>query len=169
MGKRGPQPKPAEINRLHGNPGKRPIKDVPTAPAGVPPCPEDLADVKAEWDRYGEMLSGLGVLRETDAVMYEAMWRTWAKYSAITKRSAMLNDMVEDIDAGETPEILESCIRIIAKIEPLELQYLAALVRLLDHFGMSPSSRSSLSVEKPAEPSEFDQFLAKRKELAVAK
>jgi hypothetical protein len=168
MGKRGPQPQSAELKRLRGNPGKRAIKEVPTAEAGVPPCPIELEHIAVEWNHYGNILAKLGILRETDWPMFDAMWRTWDKYKTIAERRVVLDELVEK--AGDDPEtdasVMKSLFTLITKIEPLELQYLAALVRLLDHFGMAPSSRGSISVEAPKGESEFEQFLNRGKVVA---
>lgn len=163
MGKRGPQPQSAELKKLRGNPGKRAIKEVPTAPAGYPKCPADLvADVGKEWDRYGKVLSSLGILRETDWPMYDALWRTWAKYKVLADRSAKLDELTDALEPNDDAKLIAQILRLVSKIEPLELQYLGALVKLLDHFGMAPSSRGSISVEPPKEESEFEKFLAKQ-------
>lgn len=129
MGKRGPQPQPAELKQLRGNPGKRPINDPPKSEAMVPECPEELSHLAEQWNHYGKILADLGILRETDTLAWESLWRTWERYLGAIKE-------------GKN-----------------ELQYLGMVIKLLDHFGMSPSSRSSLVVEAPKAPDEFSEFL----------
>lgn len=138
MGKRGPQPQSPELKALRGNPGKRAIPNPPKAPATCPPCPKELEHIRGEWDRYGTMLAGLGILRETDTIAWDSMWRTYDKYM---QSGRAVSEAVESGDAER--------IKAAARFGALELQYLGVLIKLLDRFGMNPSSRNSIGVEAP--------------------
>lgn len=80
MGKRGPQPTPAALRLLRGNPGHRPIKQgVKMAPTAVSePVWDDLppgdefqqdavrVDAQTEWRRVVPQLTAHGVLAAVD-------------------------------------------------------------------------------------------------------
>ena len=152
MGKRGPQPQSAELKALRGNPGKRAIPHPPKAEAMCPPCPTDLYHLEIGWNYYGNILARLGILRATDEMAYGALWRTFDKYiKAAEAVSAAIN-------TGD-PELIAAA----AKLGDKELQYLGVLIKLLDRFGMNPSSRSSIGIEAPRgeEKSEFEKLREK--------
>ena len=153
MGRRGPQPQPNDLKKLRGNPGKRPIKEIPLAKVGIPVCPDELSHLKPTWDYYGLILERIGILRETDAIAYETMFRTFDKYMQITKAAKPGRIRTEDGRMLTDPHMA------------MELQYLNALMRLLDRFGMSPSARNSLSIEAPKDEDEFTRFLNARKQI----
>ena len=151
MGKRGPQPQSAELKALRGNPGKRAIKHVPTGQPSCPKCPADLAHVRKDWNHYGRILAGLGILRDTDAVTWDALWRTFDKYMKLATQAKPVRLKAENGTATVDPLLA------------LELQYLNTLLRLLDRFGMSPSSRGALNIEAPKQADEFSAFLSRKK------
>jgi phage terminase small subunit len=139
MGKRGRQPQPIELKKLRGNLGKRAIKVVPISNTSIPKCPEDLKDIESTWNHYGSILEKLGILRETDATMWEILWRAWKRYKEVKNLEL-------------EPE----------RIIKIELELGNSLMRYLSHFGMSPSTRNSLQVEPPREKDEFTEFLERK-------
>jgi hypothetical protein len=165
MGKRGPQPQSAELKKLRGNPGKRAIPETASSTPMVHECPDDLADIKSTWDYYGNLLAKMGILQDSDAIAWDALWRTWKKYKELALRREVLDELVEiaSNDPNKEASTIKSLFTLIAKIEPLELQYLQALTRQLDHFGMSPSSRGSIAIDPPKEESEFERFMKRDK------
>jgi hypothetical protein len=134
MGKRGPQPQPAELRKLRGNPGKRAIPKTPTGDPTLPVCPAELKHLKKSWDYYGGILVKLKILCNTDGLAWGLLWTTFDNY----------------MDARKIGDI------------GLQLRVVKAIVPLLDRFGMSPSSRASLNIEAPKEEDEFSKFLKKR-------
>jgi len=165
MGKRGPQPQSAELKKLRGNPGKRAIPETASSTPMVHECPSDLLDIKTTWDYYGNLLAKMGILQDSDAIAWDALWRTWKKYKELSIRRESLDELVERATEDEEADgdLIQSILKLVSKIEPLELQYLAALTRQLDHFGMSPSSRGSIAIDPPKEESEFEQFMKRDK------
>jgi phage terminase small subunit len=118
-----------------------------------PRCPADLAHVRKDWNHYGRILAGLGILRDTDAIAWEALWRTFAKYMKLTATAKAGRLNPEGNPAGLMLDPFLS----------IELQYLNTLLRLLDRFGMSPSSRGALNIEAPKEADDFTKFLQRKK------
>jgi phage terminase small subunit len=84
------------------------------------------------------MLANLGILRESDAVAWDALWRTYDKYMAAGRAVAVA------IESGDPEKIAAA-----ARFGALELQYLGVLIKLLDRFGMNPSSRNAIGIEAP--------------------
>ena len=83
MGLRGPAPKPSTIERAEGYPGKRkrnteePQPTELTAAEVKRRCPKHLKGEERKWWRYyGELLTPLRVITETDLVAMEALART---------------------------------------------------------------------------------------------
>lgn len=152
MGKRGPQPQSAELKALRGNPGKRRLPNPPRAEALCPPCPTDLYHLEIGWNYYGNILARLGILRATDEMAYGALWRTFDKYIKAAEAGALA------LASGDPEQMIAA-----AKYGALELQYLGVLIKLLDRFGMNPSSRSSIGIEAPKgeEKSEFERLREK--------
>jgi hypothetical protein len=82
----------------------------------------------------------MGVLQDSDGVAWEILWRTWADYLTVYQDPfAKVSDKV---------------------------QLANTVQRMLDHFGMSPSSRGSISIDPPKEESEFEKFI-KRDKIAT--
>ena len=83
MGLRGPAPKPSAIERAEGYPGKRMRNTEEPQPAELTVaevkrrCPKHLKGEERKWWRYyGELLTPLRVIAETDLVAMEALART---------------------------------------------------------------------------------------------
>lgn len=80
----GPAPKPSEIKRLAGNPGKRPINEREPevrAPDRLPNAPRFLSkEAQKEWRRIGRFLLAAGLFAEVDfaaLALYCAAWARW--------------------------------------------------------------------------------------------
>ena len=59
----GRKPKPTEMKRAQGNPGRRPLNNNEPKPTGIPQCPSHLNEVaKREWRRIAPELIALGLL-----------------------------------------------------------------------------------------------------------
>ena len=83
MGLRGPAPKPSAIERAEGYPGKRKRNTEEPQPTELTVaevkrrCPKHLKGEERKWWRYyGELLTPLRVITETDLVAMEALART---------------------------------------------------------------------------------------------
>ena len=138
MGKRGPQPQPVELRKLRGNPGKRAMPNPPKGEVVVISCPARLAEHKKLWDKYATILEKIGILRETDALAYECLFDCLAIY-------------IDHRDKGEAREQMAAA---------------RELRTWMQHFGLTPSSRSSIGIEAPKEEDEFTAFLKSQKKAA---
>lgn len=122
----GPPPKPTALKRLEGNTGKRPLNDLEPEPkAGEPEIPADLGEQeRTAWRRYVPILLEMKCLTEADGPALAIMCRVEVELME-------LRNQEEFKGKGQL-------------IYGLRSQHLA----LLREFGMTPSSRSRIRVEK---------------------
>ena len=89
----GRKPKPTDVKKREGNPGKRKLNTKEPVPAkGMPACPDWLMlEASNEWKRLAELMNLMGVLTEVDmAVTFiENLCHTKGKWSGTsTSQSA---------------------------------------------------------------------------------
>jgi P27 family predicted phage terminase small subunit len=142
-GRSGRKPRPTHLKVLEGNPGKRPLrKNEPKPPPTVPHCPRHLSDeAKKEWRRVTPLLDTLGLLTQIDRAalaMYCEAWGRWVEAEDCLKRYGVM---------VKSPSGF-----------PMQSPYLAVANKaieqmrgLLSEFGMSPASRTRISVEPLSE------------------
>lgn len=161
----GRKPKPTETKRLSGNPGKRALpaaasqaqrsQRAPAAPAWLP------AEAKAEWRRVARLLTATRVLAASDesalALYCEAYARYRAALAEITQHDGSLRLTVDTGTGSIKPHPALTIMN----------QAQSAMRAFLVEFGMTPSSRTRVPTPKTTEPSEFEQFLARKNRLAV--
>lgn len=159
MGKRGPAPKPTNLKVLEGNPSKRSLNEnepKPKVPDKIPDPPPWLSSyAKKEWNRVAPQLHKLGLLTEIDIAAlasycqsYDRLIRAEKAIRAHEKEHGSLLFTTETGYAQQIPEIG------IANSAMKNIKVFAA------EFGMTPSSRSSLNVEKPdTEVNPFIKFM----------
>jgi P27 family predicted phage terminase small subunit len=151
-GRSGRKPKPTYLKVLEGNPGHRPLNKDEPKPAPVrPACPRHLSDeAKKEWRRIVPELEIVGLITRIDRAalaMYCEAWGRWLEAEeALRKYGVMV----------KSPSGF-----------PMQSPYLAVANKameqmrgLLTEFGMSPASRTRISVQEPddADP-EFEALL----------
>lgn len=156
MAKPGPRPIPTKLKKLTGNPGKRPLpknEPVPNQATRLPPAPAHLTDMgKKEWQRAGKLLHNLGLLTDIDLTALAGYCSTYAQW----------------VDAQE--HINKHGVLIKAPSGyPVQSPYLGianrAMVEMrkwLVEFGMTPSSRTRIQVEKPKEKSRLQGMMDKK-------
>ena len=144
-GRSGRKPKPTHLKLLEGNPGHRPLnRNEPKPRPTVPYCPSHLSkEAKKEWRRIVPELAAVGPITRIDRAalaMYCEAWGRWLEAEeALRKYGVMV----------KSPSGF-----------PMQSPYLAVANKameqmrgLLTEFGMSPASRTRISVQ---EPSDFD-------------
>ena len=150
---RGRKPKPTVLKVLEGNPGKRRINDrEPTAPAGLPDCPDYLDDVaRDEWQRTGEVLRDMGLLSLADRTAlaaYCTAYSRWVQAEAAVKKYGTI---VKSPDKGFP---MKSPYLTIAD------QAMESMRKFMVEFGLTPSSRSRIKVPDAGQAGdEFDAFM----------
>lgn len=156
MGRRGPAPKPTHLKLLEGNPGKRPInkhepKPKPTTPS-VPTWLNPLA--KKEWRKISKELEGLGLLTCVDGA---ALAGYCTAYAAVQEAEIEINKY------GKTTYVTNTgFIRDIPAIARQQ-KYLALMRNYLSEFGLSPSSRSGVSVKPAADDEDSMDAICNRR------
>lgn len=146
MGVRGRRPKPTELKKLAGNPGKRKLND---AEMQAPPADVDAKhallgkDGGAMWNILAPMLADLGVLKATDL---PALEMTCLHYGLARKawrsleKSGLTTPTVDSIKAHPAAGIFLGNSR--------------AFKSYLTEFGLTPSSRSRLPVSADGQQKE---------------
>ena len=137
-----PRPTPTRIKKLKGNPGKRPLpknEPKPDNPTRLPNAPGYLTKVgKSEWRRMGKQLFNLGLLSNIDLSAFGAycqQYATWVEASEQVQKHGML------IKAQSGFPMQSPYFSIQAKAQ-------AEMRKWLVEFGMTPSSRSRVEVDK---------------------
>lgn len=145
MGKRGPAPKPSHLKKIQGT--YRPDRAAPNEPTpepSAPSCPSWLGrEAKREWRRIVPELEKLGLISEVDRAALAAYCSAYGEWHAaeaeIKKHGRTQINMMSGLVSAR-PEVA------------MRAKALAEMRALLAEFGMTPSSRSRISVpEKPDE------------------
>lgn len=156
---RGRKPKPTKIHELNGNPSrinfKRDRAGEPKPRSAAPKCPSHLdAEAKTEWRRMVKELEAIGLLTLLDRAALAAYCQAWSRWVAaeanVQKFGPVLSQVVPAVfyrdgsqkSAEETKLYANPYVRIANTA-------LAQMRAFLVEFGMTPSSRTRLSVSKP--------------------
>jgi P27 family predicted phage terminase small subunit len=150
MGKRGPKPKLAAIEKLEGNPTKKPIRPPVVVAKGVPFVPDYLSDdAKACAEGIIRSMPD-GVYSAADSGLiadYAVAWSLKKSALAELEREGLIVE-------GSTGQLRQNpCISIIADMMRLNMAQ-------GDRLGLDPKARQALQVqleEKPA--SKFDGLI----------
>jgi P27 family predicted phage terminase small subunit len=81
MGQRGPKPLPANVHKLHGNPGKRPLNDSGLVEPAIeiPGIPKHLLpEARKFWKRLTPELEQLGLIAKIDQAALSLVCQEWA-------------------------------------------------------------------------------------------
>ena len=147
MGKRGPKPTPSKILKLRGSWRGEANKNEPEPEAGRPERPEGLLDeANAGWDQLVEMLDGIGLLTAIDGralARYCQYWARWWECENFISKYGMTYPIKDKQGAvlgmAEFPQVKRS-------------QALSqTLSKLEAEFGLTPSARTRITVEKQGE------------------
>lgn len=139
----GRKPVPTSLKILRGNPGKRPLpENEPNPTAALPDPPEHLDETqRGYWFRFGEILLAAGVMTRLDAVCLEMLCNTYVGYCDAAAKEAQGGPVwVKAAAPGEIPKFAYSPFWVVKN------KAWAQLMQVLTEFGMSPSSRSKVTV-----------------------
>jgi P27 family predicted phage terminase small subunit len=151
MGKRGPQPKPQEIKRLEGNPGKRRTNNSAPEPEGVPTCPAHLGSYgKAVWKRIAKSMPPK-LYKAADRELLAA----YCQAADLHKRAVEAIRTEGEVSFGESGAPYQNPW---VSIQNKQAQLLASLGSRL---GLDPAARSSINMpEEDEAPSKFGGLVA---------
>lgn len=149
----GRKPKPTALKQLNGNPGKRPLNRKEPKFSGTPTCPKHLDKAaRAEWKRVSDELSATGLLTTVDRAALAAYCAAWSRW----------------VDAETNIQKFGTVIKSPKSGFPIQNPYVGIANTALDQmrkfaveFGMTPSSRSRISVtDGPTSGDPFAEFMA---------
>ena len=155
MGRRGPPPKPTRLKLIDGNPGKRPLnKREPRPRSGIPRCPSWLSpQAKVVWRRMIPELCRMKILTFADGDALAAFCQTHARWRAaeefLTKHGSVYP--IRD-DHGRM-----KCMAQFPQVA-IARNLLLVLKAFYQEFGMTPSARSRITVDRDYDDDEDDIF-----------
>lgn len=148
--------KPTRLKVLQGNPGKRPISKTEPKPAAVAKlgnAPRHLNRYgQREWRRMGTILQTMGLLTEIDLAAFEAYCATYGRwiqaelavkeegYTIITRAG----NVIQNPNLG------------------IANRALTEMRKWLIEFGLTPSSRSRISLQPEVKEDPFEAYLLRR-------
>ena len=156
----GPAPKPTRLRLLQGNPSRRPVNEHEPQPKAERPTRPGwlLTEAKREWTRIVPELERMGLLTLVDRAAlanYCQWWARWVQAERILQELG-LTFVTPKGYVQQRPEVAIA-------------HKAAAMCRaFMSEFGLTPSARTRLSVEKPQEADPFAEFLAQSGQMRKA-
>ena len=146
------KPTPTALKLLKGNPGKRPLNKLEPRPRlRVPRVPSHLDDAaKVEWYRVVKELKVLGLVSGMDRAALAAYCQSYSRWSEAEEGVARVGLVVETTHGN----IIQNPLVGIAN-RSMELMH-----RFLGEFGMTPSSRSRISVPEARTTDGAEEFFS---------
>lgn len=154
---RGRKPKPTAQQIAAGDPRKHGVHKLqerlaaePKAESGYPPCPEHLTGRAREaWEFLAEQIAAMGIDKRPDAMMLEGACVNYARAVMADQQIAMegitVTESVVDPESGEVT-VLKIKANPAVAISNAAWRQLRAFA---SEFGLSPVSRTRLTIEKP--------------------
>jgi len=138
----GRRPKPKNLKIAQGNPGKRAINhDEPNPRAEIPEPPKWLEEMgRKHWYQLVPELRQAGILTIIDGdtlAEYCQLWAYQAREHEFMKRHATKRYGAKPLDPKERSHLLRTILLVSQQ-----------LTRLQSEFGMTPSSRTKIKVDK---------------------
>lgn len=157
----GRRPKPTKLKLLQGNPGKRKISEnEPEPEICVPDPPDHLSDAAREhWEQVACELAEAGILTRIDRDALGLYCEAYARWVHANEQIQKFGPLVK-APSGY----------------PMQSPFLAIANKAFDQmramlteFGMTPSSRTKVQVERPDTADPLDEFLRRGAELTRTK
>ena len=146
----GRKPKPTALKVLEGNPGCRKLNENEPKPLPIiPDCPEWLVDqAKEVWGKLAPILERMGVLTEADEIALAAICSLYVRYK----------DLERIIDEkGYTEKNTRSGHKAIPEFS-MSRDCLKLLKSFMTEFGLTPSSRTRISIEEYTQDDPLEEF-----------
>ena len=162
---KGRKPKPRRLRILEGTAERadRPLNErEPEPAASLPKAPRHLSKAaKTHWRKFARVLYDCGLLTTIDTVALEGLCNLYVRYVTAAKQVAELAPIrliKVHAESGEAclPEVWEN-----PWVREMDRTWKQLRV-LLAEFGMTPSARTRIQVDKPKTPDSLSAF-AKRK------
>ena len=154
--KPGRKPKPSNLKIMAGNPGHRAInQNEPIPDPGIPECPPDLTDAaKDEWAYIAPELEKMGVLTRADRAALVCYCESYAQLQEARILLYKNNGAIVVTDTGFVMQHPAVGMMNSAKNQ---------IRAFAEQFGLTPSARTRISIEKPRETSAIDRFITPKK------
>jgi P27 family predicted phage terminase small subunit len=154
LSSKGRKPIPSKIKQLQGTErADRKNHHEPISDAIDPKAPSHLkGNAKKEWNRMIEIFENMNLLTKMDRSALEQYCVCYGRWI----------DVEKEIVKHGTISISEKGVPFISPRVNLSSMMLKQMKSFLSEFGMTPSSRTRLHVEKPTEEDEFDSYLNKK-------
>lgn len=168
MGKRGPAPEPSILKYIRGNPSKGALPtDEPTpemTQEGLPP-PQCLPKrAMAKWTEASGVLRRMRVLTEADVETLTRYCMLWERFMINFEKAQKLGEEITHYEVD--PNFTDGRLRIKwTQVAPWATQYRSLareLLRLEQEFGLTPSSRSQVSIHSSVSDDPLRAFAKKR-------
>ena len=147
----GRTPKPSGLRRLQGNPGHRPLPKAEPKPRPI--CPHRpqwlVGEARKEWERIAPELRRLGLLTTVDRAALAAYCQNYARWVK-AEEFLSANDWTFTTDNGyiqQRPEI------------GIAHKAMALMKAFCQEFGLTPASRTRISVPEPPKGDPFEEWL----------
>jgi len=150
---RGRRPTPAQVKRLLGNPGKRPIRPDLSAASGVPPMPKRLmVDPIAveKWHELVPILTQLGTLTVADGEALATLCEVYSSTQACLLEFRASGPVMRTDLGGVKPN----------PAGPLYRSLVAMQTSLMGEFGLTPVARTRLGAKEEKPQDDLEAFFA---------
>ena len=143
MGQRGPRPTPSAILKLRGTARGDRIRNEPQPVEGIPRCPSWLdTQAKGVWKQIVPQLKQMGVLARIDGnalTRYCQFFARWKKAEEFIAKHGEVYPLKDE----------QGKLKCLVQVPQVAIAHKlgAALTRLEQEFGMTPSSRSRIQVQ----------------------
>lgn len=175
MGKRGPAPQPSILKYMRGNPSKEALnanEPTPDLFDDMPPPPLWLeGPALQKWLEVTPVLTRMRVLTEADVetvARYCTLWEQWKKNYDYVKRNGDVLTIFEPDPAD--PEKKRQRVKYM-QVTPYASQMTklaVLLLRIEQEFGLTPSSRSQVTIHADRESDPLASFVKERSRGAGA-
>lgn len=175
MGKRGPAPQPSILKYIRGNPSKDQLSDSEPTPDLLPEGPQAPAWLEGaalqKWAEVTPVLSRMRVLTEADVetiARYCALWEQWKKNYDFVRRNG---DVLTIFETDPTDPAKKRQRVKYMQVTPYASQMTklaVLLLRIEQEFGLTPSSRSQVTIHADRESDPLTSFIQERGDRAGA-
>ena len=156
MGLRGPPKKPTALKVIAGNPGKRPLprnEPKPELLSDLRPPAWLSAAAKRKWKALAPKLVATRVMSNDDVDALASYCDLFVQY--VEMRRELSRPLPDDLSVEEKVELMA----LRAKSEEVSLKTFDKVLKLLQQFGMTPSSRAGIErLDAQAPGSDWDEF-----------
>ena len=150
MAKPGPKPQPTNLKLIRGNPGKRPLNtSEPTPDMQMPEPPDGIsAAALSQWRIVAPQLHKIGILSLLDATALEMYCVAYGNWRDAQEKIRKFGPLVK----AKTGFLQQSPYMQIAN------KAFDQMRAMISEFGMTPSSRSNISVPDDKEGARFGKY-----------